>query len=83
MEKGKPRPPKGMKDALPDEMSKRRFVIDGIRRVLERNSFEEISIPAIEKFETLAKKAGEEIKDEIYCFKDKSGRELGLRFDLP
>ena len=40
--------------------------------------------PAFESFELLAAKGGlgEAVKDEIYYFKDKSDRELGLRFDL-
>ncbi len=40
--------------------------------------------PAFESFELLSAKGGlgEAVKDEIYYFKDKSERELGLRFDL-
>jgi histidyl-tRNA synthetase len=32
--------------------------------------------------EVLAKKAGQEVNNEIYYFKDKAGRDLGLRFDM-
>ncbi|MEM3325914.1 MAG: histidine--tRNA ligase, partial [Thermoproteus sp.] len=36
----------------------------------------------VEHFEVLARKAGREIVNEIYYFRDKAGRELGLRFDM-
>jgi histidyl-tRNA synthetase len=32
--------------------------------------------------ETLTRKSGEEVMNEIYTFRDKSNRELGLRFEL-
>ncbi|MBI2598545.1 MAG: histidine--tRNA ligase, partial [Candidatus Diapherotrites archaeon] len=40
--------------------------------------------PALEDFAVLTKKGagGETVKDEIYYFKDKSKRDVGLRFDL-
>jgi histidyl-tRNA synthetase len=38
--------------------------------------------PAFEYLELLTKKSGEEIEKEIYSFKDKSDRNLGLRFDF-
>lgn len=37
---------------------------------------------SLELLETLEAKSGPAIRDEIYCFRDKSDRELGLRFDL-
>ena len=37
---------------------------------------------SIERLETLRAKSGEEVDKEIYYFKDKGGREVGLRFDL-
>ena len=36
----------------------------------------------IENLKTLEAKSGPGIRDEIYWFKDKTGRSLGLRFDL-
>src|SRR3990172_7812713 len=76
-------PPKGTRDILPEEMEKMQFIIDVFKDVAERYGFKPLDTPAFESFELLAKKgAGEQIRDEIYSFKDKSGRELGLRFDL-
>jgi histidyl-tRNA synthetase len=73
--------PRGTRDFLPEEMSRRRKVGEGMRRVFERYGYGEICTPAFEDFELLAKKSGPEIEEEIYAFKDKSGRKLGLRFD--
>jgi histidyl-tRNA synthetase len=76
------RAPKGTRDFLPQEMVRRRFVIDTIRRVYERYGFEPMDMPVFEDFAVLKAKSGEEVKKQIYYFKDKAGRELGLRFDL-
>jgi histidyl-tRNA synthetase len=37
---------------------------------------------SIEHLSTLRAKSGEDVDKEIYTFKDKAGRDLGLRFDL-
>jgi len=77
-------PPRGTTDFLPEEMSMRQYMLDTIRRVFESFGFEPLDTPAFESWELLSKKGGggEAIKDEIYYFRDKSDRELGLRFDL-
>lgn len=74
--------PKGTRDFLPQDMVKRQFVIDTIRKVYENYGFEQIDTPVFEDWNVLKAKCGEEAKQQIYYFKDKSGRELGLRFDL-
>jgi histidyl-tRNA synthetase len=75
---------RGMRDFLPEEMKKREYVAGVARRVFEKYGFELMETPAVESFELLSGKGGggEEVKKEIYCFKDQGGRELGLRFDL-
>lgn len=75
-------PPKGTRDFLPEEMIKRQFVIDRIREVFELFGFDPLDSPAFESWELLSAKGGGGIQNEIYYFKDKAGRELGLRFDL-
>ncbi len=77
-------PPKGTRDFLPEDAEKLQFVIDTARVVFEKYGFKPLETPAFESFELLAAKGGggEAIKDEIYYFKDKGERELGLRFDL-
>jgi histidyl-tRNA synthetase len=74
--------PKGTRDFLPQEMVKRQFVVDTIRKIYERYGFEPLDTPVFEDWDVLKVKSGEEAKNQIYYFKDKSNRELGLRFDL-
>jgi histidyl-tRNA synthetase len=75
---------KGMRDFSPEEMEKRQLVLDTIRGVFEKWGYLPLDTPALESFELLAAKGGggEEVKKEIYYFKDQGGRELGMRFDL-
>ncbi len=74
--------PRGMKDIEPSEMARRLWLHDRILEVLRRYGFQVVEPTAIENLETLEAKSGPDIKNEIYWFKDKAGRDLGLRFDL-
>jgi len=75
--------PKGTRDLLPEEMSKLQYTIDTIRKVFEKFGFLPLETPAFEDFNLLSRKgSGEALRNEIYFFKDKAGRPLGLRFDL-
>ncbi|MDD5163115.1 MAG: histidine--tRNA ligase [Candidatus ainarchaeum sp.] len=75
---------RGMRDFLPEQAKKKQAIEDLIRKEFEAYGFEPLETPIVEDFGLLAAKgsAGEAIKEEIYYFKDKSERELGLRFDL-
>jgi len=75
---------RGMRDMLPDVAKKKQAIEDRIRKEFEAYGFEPIETPIVEDFALLSAKgsAGESIKDDIYYFKDKADRELGLRFDL-
>ncbi len=75
---------KGMRDFLPEQAKKKQFIEDTCRRVFERYGFEPLQTPVVEDFALLSAKGsgGEAIKDEIYYFKDKGDRELGLRYDV-
>jgi histidyl-tRNA synthetase len=72
---------KGMRDFVPERMIPRQRVIAILRDVFERHGFEPIDTPALEYYETLAGKYGEDEK-LIYHFADHGGREIGLRYDL-
>ncbi len=74
--------PRGMKDIEPEEMSRRIWIENRILDVLRRYGFRPIEPTPIENLETLEAKSGPQIKEEIYWFKDKGDRDLGLRFDL-
>ncbi len=74
-------PPRGTRDFLPEEMLKRNWVIDRVREVFEAYGFEPLGTPAFESWDLLKVKSGEDTINQIYYFKDKSDRELGLRFE--
>ena len=76
------RTPRGTRDYLPEEMFFRRYIFRKIREIFERYGYGEVQTPAFEHLELLEAKAGEEVKDQIYWFKDKAGRRLGLRFEM-
>ena len=76
------KPPKGTRDFLPEEMIKREFVIEKIKRIFTLYGFDPLETPIFEDWNLLTKKCGEDIKEQIYKFEDKAGRKLGLRFDL-
>jgi len=75
-------PPKGTRDFLPEEMIRREFVINKIKKVFVNYGFDPLETPIFESWKTLTAKCGEDIKQQIFKFKDKANRGLGLRFDL-
>lgn len=74
-------PPRGTRDFLPEEMYRRNWVLERIREVYEAYGFEPLGTPAFESWELLKVKSGADVVNQIYYFKDKSDRELGLRFE--
>ena len=74
-------PPRGTRDYLPDDQQKKDWVIDQVREVYEAYGFEPLGTPAFENLEMLVIKSGDDIINQIYNFKDKSDRELALRFE--
>ncbi|ACV25037.1 histidine--tRNA ligase [Methanocaldococcus fervens] len=74
--------PRGTRDFLPEEMKKRRFIENKLREVFERYGYKEILTPTFESFELIAKKTGEEIRKQLYVFKDHGGREMALRPEM-
>jgi len=74
-------PPRGTRDFLPEEMLRRNWVLDRVRGVFEAYGYEPMGTPAFESLEMLKVKSGEDAVNQIYCFRDKSDRELGLRFE--
>src|SRR5215510_2879915 len=82
------KPPAGTRDFLPDDIRRREYVIDVIRRVYEIYGFEPLETPAFENIETLLGKYGEEGNKLIFKIlkrgeHEKSGdADLALRYDL-
>ena len=73
---------KGFRDFLPRDAIKRQKVIEKIRKVFELFGFDPLETPALEYADVLLGKYGEEADKLIYRFKDRGGREVGLRYDL-
>jgi histidyl-tRNA synthetase len=74
--------PRGIYDISPEMFEKYLWLFDIFRDTCNRFNFKIMEPATIEFFETLAMKSGPDISKEIYDFKDKAGRRLGLRFDL-
>jgi histidyl-tRNA synthetase len=77
-----------MRDFLPEDVRRRQYVIDVVRRVYERYGFEPLETPALENIETLLGKYGEEGDKLLYKVLrrgegEASGEtDLALRYDL-
>lgn len=56
----KPSLPKGMRDYLPDEMRKRKYLLNHLTEVFERYNYQPLQTPAMENLSTLTEKYGEE-----------------------
>jgi len=92
------KPPSGMRDFLPEELARRRYVIDLVRKIYEQYGFQPIETPSIENLSTLLGKYGEEGDQLLYRIlhrrdalrraleQDKIQEadlaDLGLRYDL-
>ena len=74
--------PRGMRDFYPEDFRAREALFDAWRETAALWGFEMYDAPVVETLDLLQRKAGEEISDQIYTFKDKSGRDLALRPEL-
>lgn len=66
MSKISTKPPSGMRDFLPEELLRRRYVIDRVQRVYEAHGFVPLETPSIENLSTLLGKYGEEGDQLMY-----------------
>ena len=74
--------PRGTRDFTPEEMEKRRYVEENMASTFKSFGYGETQTPTFETLELFTAKSGETIVNELYSFKDKSGRELALRPEL-
>ena len=81
-------PARGMRDFLPEDVRRRQYVIDIVRRTYERYGFEPLETPSMENIETLTGKYGEEGNQLIFKVLRRGEHEasgetdLALRYDL-
>ena len=74
--------PRGMRDFYPEDMVWRNKVFDAFRASGEAFGFEPYDACVVESYELLARKAGEEVGEQIYHFFDKSERHIALRAEM-
>ncbi|GMN39218.1 hypothetical protein TIFTF001_008447 [Ficus carica] len=75
-------PPKGTRDFPPEEMRLRNWLFHNFKEVSRLFGFEEVDFPVLESEALYIRKAGEEIRDQLYCFEDRGNRRVALRPEL-
>jgi len=75
-------PPKGTRDLFGDNFYQQKWAQNQILSVMEQYGFRQAQTPVFEDLNLLQTMAGPEITDQVYDFKDKSGRDLGIRSDI-
>ncbi|MBI3952735.1 MAG: histidine--tRNA ligase [Candidatus Doudnabacteria bacterium] len=73
---------KGFRDYLPQEQMARKKIISKVSEVFERFGFAPLDTPAMEYYDLLGGKYGEEGEKLMYKFEDQGGRMVALRYDL-
>jgi histidyl-tRNA synthetase len=74
--------PRGFRDYFPEEFEILEFIRDKFVRRCTLYGFRLMEPSTLESLEVLEAKSGPSIREEIYFFRDKGGRDVGLRFDL-
>jgi histidyl-tRNA synthetase len=72
-------PVRGMRDLLPEEAETLNRVIAKARETAELYGYREVITPVVEPYELLSAKAGEEIRQRMFTFKDLGNRTVALR----
>jgi len=67
-----------MRDFPPEKMALRSQAVQTITQIFRQYGYSELQTPAIERLETLTRKAGDEIEGQIFRIEG----DLGLRYDL-
>ncbi len=72
-------PLRGFRDLLPPESEELTTLAEIFADTARKHGYREVKPPTLERFELFALKSGEEIRNTMFTFKDKSGREVALR----
>ena len=76
------KPPKGTRDFYPDDMRLRKWLFGEFEAVSRAFGFEHYDAPVLESEGLFVRKAGEEIREQLFNFEDKGGRAVALRPEL-
>jgi len=74
--------PRGVDDVEPRRYTAQARVNHAFEEVSKLYNFQVMEPASLEHLGVLRAKSGEDVDKEIYSFKDKGGRDLGLRFDM-
>jgi histidyl-tRNA synthetase len=74
--------PRGVDDIGHERYATQARVRDAFEEVSRLYNFKLMEPASLEHLGTLRAKSGEEVDKEVYAFKDKGGRDVGLRFDM-
>lgn len=75
-------PLRGMRDFTPTDWVFRKKLLAAFEKASERCGFLKYETPVVDSYELFERKAGEELSDQIYEFRDKSDRHLALRPEI-
>jgi histidyl-tRNA synthetase len=75
-------PVKGTRDFYPPLMARRNWIIDGWKKVSQRNGFEEYDGPIFELLQMYQIKSGQEIVEQLFSLHDRGGRDLAIRPEI-
>jgi histidyl-tRNA synthetase len=75
-------PPKGTRDFYPEDQRLKSWLFSVWRQTAAKYGFEEYDAPVVEHADLYVRKAGEEVTQQLYDFKDKSDRHLSLRPEM-
>ncbi len=74
--------PRGTRDLVGEELTGMRRVTRVMSDMFKRYGYVEVETPIFEHLELFEKKSGANVVNQLYAFKDKSGRWLALRPEL-
>lgn len=73
---------RGMRDFLPEDLKRRKIVEDKVRELFRTYDYGWVETPVLESLDLLSAKAGEEIRQRMYTFKDLGGRQVAMRPEM-
>jgi ATP phosphoribosyltransferase regulatory subunit len=73
---------KGFQGFLPEEVEKRRFCEERIRKVFESWGYQEIDTPTLEYFDSLVPGIGPELRNQVFKLLNTEGEIMTLRPDM-
>ncbi len=76
------RQPRGIRDIEPDEFDRHMRIRRTFEDVARAYNFRLMEPGPLEDIAILRAKSGSQVDEQIYSFRDKADREIGLRFDL-